>query len=151
MVLPSTGHPIRMTSRTMPKLMTSISISKDLELHFLGRNGLGRMCGARVVPFTRLAVLHIQPITSKGSAGRCSIQIPVHQLDEFIEALRSARAEMAFSRTQSRPIGAEQLMNEFGIWGDHPQVPRSDWQYEVANGDTQRGYWDFVAAKVDGS
>lgn len=134
----------------MPKLMTSISISKYLELHFLGRNGLGRMCGARVVPFTSLAVLHIQPITSKGSAGRCSIEIPVRQLDEFVEALQSAAAEISSSHAERWSSGAEQLMNEFGDWGDHPQFPRSDWLYEVANGDTQRGYWDFVVAKIDG-
>lgn len=28
--------------------------------------------------------------------------------------------------------------------GEDPEYPRCDWQYEVANGDTSRGYWDWV-------
>jgi len=31
-----------------------------------------------------------------------------------------------------------------GTWGEHPDYPVSDWQYEVANGDTRLGYWDWV-------
>lgn len=29
------------------------------------------------------------------------------------------------------------------------QFPIEDWQYEVANGDTRRGYEDWLAAKRD--
>lgn len=31
-----------------------------------------------------------------------------------------------------------------GGWGEDPAYPRADWQYEVTNGDTQLGYWDWV-------
>lgn len=34
-----------------------------------------------------------------------------------------------------------------GYWGDHPGYPATDWQHEVANGDTRRGYWSWVHAK----
>ncbi|MFC1457777.1 hypothetical protein ACETIH_13805 [Microvirga arabica] len=35
------------------------------------------------------------------------------------------------------------------VWDDHPDYPSEDWQYEVGNGDTRRGYWDWVAAKLE--
>lgn len=29
-------------------------------------------------------------------------------------------------------------------WGQSKKFPVKDWQYEVANGDTRHGYWDWV-------
>jgi len=35
-------------------------------------------------------------------------------------------------------------------WNDeHPDYPLSDWQNEVTNGDTRRGYWEFVEMSVE--
>ena len=34
-----------------------------------------------------------------------------------------------------------------GYWGAHPDFPVSDWQYEVANGDTRQSYWEWAEAK----
>lgn len=39
------------------------------------------------------------------------------------------------------------LISEHGYWGELATYPRTDWQYEVANGDTLEGYWDWVIAK----
>lgn len=36
-----------------------------------------------------------------------------------------------------------------GYWGGHPGHPVADWQYEVGNDDTRRGYWGWVAAQLD--
>ncbi len=33
-------------------------------------------------------------------------------------------------------------------WGESPKFPVSDWQYEVANGDTRLGYTDWVENKA---
>lgn len=33
-------------------------------------------------------------------------------------------------------------------WAEHSDVPVSDWQAEVANGDTRLGYLDFVRARL---
>lgn len=30
------------------------------------------------------------------------------------------------------------------FWGEDPDHPVADWQYEVANDDTRLGYWDWV-------
>lgn len=35
-----------------------------------------------------------------------------------------------------------------GHWGEHPEHPLSDWRYEVQNGDTRLGYWEWVAARL---
>ena len=42
------------------------------------------------------------------------------------------------------------IINNGGeLWGDHPQYPKSDWKYEVENGDTFLGYWEWVYCKLD--
>lgn len=38
---------------------------------------------------------------------------------------------------------------EDGVWGQHPGFPRKDWQYEVGNGDTNLGYWDWVGHQLE--
>jgi hypothetical protein len=46
--------------------------------------------------------------------------------------------------------GAAELIAQIGsVWDDHPDYPSKDWQHEVENGDTRRGYWDWVAAKLE--
>lgn len=34
-------------------------------------------------------------------------------------------------------------------WEDNEEFPSSDWIDEVRNGDTRRGYWSWVAAKME--
>ena len=42
-------------------------------------------------------------------------------------------------------MNAEQLKEaNGGTWGKHPDHPVEDWTYEVANGDTRLGYWEWV-------
>lgn len=36
-----------------------------------------------------------------------------------------------------------------GSWGEHPQFPRSDWQYQVANNDTSAGYWEWLSTRLE--
>ena len=35
------------------------------------------------------------------------------------------------------------------LWGAHPNYPKSDWRYEVENGDTMLGYWEWVHCKLE--
>lgn len=37
----------------------------------------------------------------------------------------------------------------YGPWGEHPHHPVENWKYEVVNGDTRQGYWDWVAIRED--
>jgi hypothetical protein len=34
-------------------------------------------------------------------------------------------------------------------WSDFSEFPRSDWQAEVANADTQLGYWEWVEHQIE--
>lgn len=43
----------------------------------------------------------------------------------------------------------EELVKRYGLWGQHPRQTAKNWQYEVANGDTRLGYWDWVIAKLE--
>ena len=42
----------------------------------------------------------------------------------------------------------EKLRREYGSGGDHPDWPRTEWQLEVGNLDTQLGYWEWVVHRV---
>lgn len=36
-----------------------------------------------------------------------------------------------------------------GYWeGEHPLYPVKDWLYEVKNGDTRKGYWEWAASYI---
>ena len=35
------------------------------------------------------------------------------------------------------------------LWGEHPKHSKSDWRYEVENGDTMLGYWEWVLCRLD--
>lgn len=36
-----------------------------------------------------------------------------------------------------------------GYWSEHPGYPVVDWAYEVANGDTRKGYWEWAYASAE--
>ena len=38
-----------------------------------------------------------------------------------------------------------------GFWGEHPDFPAAEWQHEVANDGTRKGYWEWVKAKIEAS
>ena len=44
-------------------------------------------------------------------------------------------------------ITVEQLKAE-DCWPSHPLYGRDDWKHEVSEGNTQRGYWDWVEARL---
>lgn len=47
-------------------------------------------------------------------------------------------------------LAADQLREKYSLQGDeHPQHSKQDWRSEVAFGDTLRGYWEWVEAKIE--
>ncbi len=40
-------------------------------------------------------------------------------------------------------------IEKHGTWAYYPGYARSKWQREVANGETQRGYWSWVHAQLE--
>jgi hypothetical protein len=40
---------------------------------------------------------------------------------------------------------AEELIELYGYWGEHPDYSAADWRYEVLENYTRQGYWQWVA------
>ena len=34
-------------------------------------------------------------------------------------------------------------------WGEHHQLKMEDWRYEIQEGNTRVGYWDWVATMIE--
>jgi hypothetical protein len=41
------------------------------------------------------------------------------------------------------------LIARYGSWGQDERFPRADWQYEVSEGETNLGYWDWLLQQYD--
>lgn len=49
-------------------------------------------------------------------------------------------------------LGRDKLAEKYdrkGKWGEHPDYPLSGWKCAVTNGDTRRGYWEWVACMIE--
>jgi hypothetical protein len=53
------------------------------------------------------------------------------------------------SHDQAMVEAGDVLADELGYWKEHPDYPFEDWQYEVANNSTRRGYWAWVADCIE--
>lgn len=38
----------------------------------------------------------------------------------------------------------DQLVKTYGSWGEHPRFCRANWRAEVADNQTNLGYWDWI-------
>lgn len=64
--------------------MKDITFNRNVE--FCGRNGLFKQSGISVAKVIGNRVI-LEPITSKGVIGRCSVEIPVENIPDVIKAL----------------------------------------------------------------
>jgi hypothetical protein len=70
---------------------------------------------------------------------------PTHTIE--LEAAReNNRQNLDWAETHS--AAAKKLVEE-NIWNSYWLFPRSDWQYETANGDTSLGYWNWVDNQIE--
>ena len=65
--------------------MKTIEIKYDRTVHFMGRNGYFKQGGVEVYANDHLVIL--QPLTSRGETGRCSIEIPIENVAAVMNAL----------------------------------------------------------------
>jgi hypothetical protein len=69
--------------------------------------------------------------------------------DAVLEVLNGAKAT---AQDDDRTLTPAQLRNKYdkpdGKWGEHPTHAFEDWRYDVDNGDTRIGYWEWVAAQL---
>lgn len=43
----------------------------------------------------------------------------------------------------------EELMQKYGVHGEHADFTREAWKLEVSDGNTQRGYWEWVSSELE--
>lgn len=43
----------------------------------------------------------------------------------------------------------EELIKEYGYWGEHPSYPWHQWSYDVGEDYTRSGYWDWVLEQAE--
>lgn len=43
---------------------------------------------------------------------------------------------------------ADNLINEYGYWGEHEKYGYNEWAYEVSEDYTRSGYWEWVTEKI---
>jgi len=55
---------------------------------------------------------------------------------------------LADRRADHQLATAKRLMDE-DKWADYDVWPRAEWERETSEGNTQRGYWDWVFAKIE--
>ena len=53
------------------------------------------------------------------------------------------------SKAKIQAMSVKDLIKKYGEWNEHPDYPRSDWTYEVHNGDTSLGYWEYVESMIE--
>ena len=53
------------------------------------------------------------------------------------------------SETNLQPSELSEKYDEPGKWGQHPMHTMALWQMEVSRSETRRGYWDWVACKLE--
>jgi hypothetical protein len=80
---------------------------------------------------------------------RCARTFPsFEEADEF--AKKIPLNLYAILQTPEREITlAENLADHHGYWEEHPIYPLEDWRYEVENGDTRLGYWEWIANCIE--
>jgi hypothetical protein len=57
--------------------------------------------------------------------------------------------DMLTTSVRTACVAALIVDNGGDLWGEHPKHPKSDWRYEVENGDTMLGYWEWAKCKLD--
>lgn len=71
-----------------------------------------------------------------------SMDLDVSQVYELVD-----RAVTEWDRIKSvtfQPDPVDPLIKTHGTWGEHPKYVRADWRREVAEGDTNLGYWEWI-------
>lgn len=93
------------------------------------------MRGHLVERFGQQAVEEAEADDEQGLAGLLSYTTQIFEWSEVVDMVCA--------------LGAAHLREQHGgHWGEHPDYPRCDWRYEVANEDTSQGYWPWVLSAL---
>lgn len=88
------------------------------------------------------SLIRINPVARIRAALDARAEAKAQALLEAEEARMALRLRQ--HRRQKRQL-ADALRDQHSESGEHPDYLVRDWQYEVANGYTRLGYWEWVA------
>lgn len=83
-----------------------------------------------------LAVYFARQVQTVSTVDAQVLTVLYNRLGKVEEEIEQAKAA---EQAQTRATGVDD------VWGEDPEYPRKDWQYEVGNGDTNLGYWEWAA------
>jgi hypothetical protein len=89
-------------------------------------------------------------VCSKSAVAVLDKMLKLNQLEK-----KSTAASQYEGKDTGRPdseLSPSELSDKYdkiGEWGEHPEHGAADWRLEVAEGLTRRGYWDWVACKLE--
>lgn len=67
---------------------------------------------------------------------------------DLCKAIKELEAQIQNEKDQNEPEPWD-IYADGDYWGEHPDYPRDDWEFEVRNRETNAGYWDWVSDKVE--
>ena len=76
----------------------------------------------------------------------------VETLATIVQHMSSDAVTLAQSegpKTNPQPSELSEKYDKPGEWGQHPTYTMTLWQTEILNSETRRGYWDWVACKLE--
>jgi hypothetical protein len=69
--------------------------------------------------------------------------------DDTLIGTYSLKTEVVDAAPAGEPEAEKLMTRHGGLWGECFRYPATDWQSEVAHGDTRTGYWSWVAARLE--
>ncbi len=82
--------------------------------NFLGRNGMFKSIGLFICRLTTKDEIRINPVTSKNKMGMCSIYVPISNIPELIDTLKSF---MEGSSENKKEIKIKRIKDILSVWG----------------------------------
>lgn len=90
-----------------------------------------------------------------GVVVECVESVSIDEDDERIAVVNDLPIEWIGKRVrvtldpEPEPNTESSPLPGYDYWDEHPKFPVADWQYEVANGGTRQGYWDYVMSLLN--
>jgi hypothetical protein len=100
--------------------------------------------------YTSMSVLETYYVTCEVNGDRevtrWQAKDAAHALEQFLDdpALSEGATAIAVAKKHMTPT-----WNPPNVWDQHSDHPRADWVRDVREGNTQRGYVDWVNAQLD--
>lgn len=94
---------------------------------------------------------YFQSYQSKGQHAPCHVDLAFTLPDAFQEEYIGLQNELESHGEIELYIlkSANQLADEYGVWGNHPEYPVRDWKNQTKNDDTRCGYWQWVEQQIE--